>query len=355
MCSLRKICDIKKYGFAICVSLIILQLWITTTNQPCFAEPEKKGQSPCQWNFIQPDDKIVFNEIQFLDRMTGFGLNSECLHMTKNGGLQWEKIYCVSKPDICSRLQNFQFVTADEGWLLKGWHTLLHTQDRGKTWEETDFHENTWTNLRFSDNQHGWLVGERISPNDVPDVRGAICATTDGGRNWTEVNTGISAKYQWRFRDIWPISSADIWVAGDFVLHSANGGKTWKQAAIDPVILYDLRNISIQFNDEGIGWVSRMPSDNFLFTEDRGVTWTVRELPRDIKFTDSLIFFNRNEAWLTSGDIYRSVDGGLNWEKLLDISLTRKVGQSYYLIHYLRSEKTVITTGNIGIGICTFP
>ena len=106
------------------------------------------------------------------------------LFETTDGGESWKEVLVDS--DI---LPSSVCFVGDEGWLagsrrivngksvtLEG--VLLHTSDGGQHWAPAQFgpDEPFFTTIRFSDKDHGWLVG-----------RDSLYRTEDGGMTWKRV------------------------------------------------------------------------------------------------------------------------------------------------------------------------
>ena len=339
--------------------LIILALPINNLAST-LSRGNKSTEKSCRWKIISGEQKINFSAVQFLNSRMAFGHDNNCFFATQDGGLHWQKHYCVmtlkkglDKPLIKNKLGNFYFLSIRKGWMLEKDNYLLYTENGGITWKKRKFGNHIdLKKVYFFNEENGWLVGNQVLPNNSPDVRGVIYVTVDGGKNWSELYTGISVNYRWKFQDIWVSSIKDIWVLGDFLIHSTDGGKTWQSSSIDSSTLYDLSNLSIQFTSD-IGWIRRWPAKNYLFSNDGGKSWVAHQPPTHLGFMDSLIYINSLEGWATAGNIYHTFDGGKTWKFEFGDETYMGNEPSYYVLHqYLKSENLLIATSRTKIIFC---
>jgi len=141
---------------------------------------------------------------------------------------------------------------------------LVHTTNRGMSWDVQTFRGTGLNDLTFIDRHHGWAVGDS----------GLIVGTTDGGLTWTEQESG-SSDY------LYGVSFADTlhgWAVGGWtggcVLHTADGGLTWEVQAY-----FECGDrLRVTCADSNTCWVyGRMwMTSNALIeaTTDGGATWT---------------------------------------------------------------------------------
>ncbi len=67
------------------------------------------------------------------------------------------------------------------GWIVGNEGLILHTTDRGETWEKQDSGETvTFYSAHFVDENEGWIVGDG----------GIVIHTADGGTSWEKQNSG---------------------------------------------------------------------------------------------------------------------------------------------------------------------
>jgi photosystem II stability/assembly factor-like uncharacterized protein len=141
------------------------------------------------------------NDIVMLNQRKGFICGYGAVQRTDDGGNTWH--FLDLKGD------NFTAISTigNDMWLCGYNGSILHSPDMGTSWEKqrngNDVTQATYhlAAMLFTDNMHGWAVGEQ----------GTIIYSDDGGRHW-------SAYDKFTSEDLRCIASApngDILVAGD--------------------------------------------------------------------------------------------------------------------------------------------
>jgi photosystem II stability/assembly factor-like uncharacterized protein len=109
-----------------------------------------------------------------------------------------------------------RFVNPLNGWISGSYGTVLQTQDGGKSWhaQSLNIAEHLFAS-HWLDESHGWLTGSR----------GMTIHTNDGGRSWSKnVVPG-----DFTFNAVTFVSASRGWLAGEFgvIFESSDGGKSW--------------------------------------------------------------------------------------------------------------------------------
>jgi len=123
--------------------------------------------------------------------------------------------------------------------------------------------------------------------------------TLDGGQTWTVVPTGVITISQVNRMDVW---GNDIWIA-DFgngetgILHSADGGGTWRQEQL-PGVDTGHGPMTASIVNSQVAWTTVNYQGDIYRTVDGGVTWNLDAPdvsgPNDI---DDLCAVGENEVW----------------------------------------------------------
>ena len=123
--------------------------------------------------------------------------------------------------------------------------------------------------------------------------------TTNGGASWHKVHRAPG------YASVTTVGNA-VWVVNGSVLHSSDGGKTWKT----------LRGLSIScisFSDPLNGWAA--DGATYLRTTDGGRTWqhvTPAPKPWGTRVS-SLAAVGGETVWGAAGRVIRTTDGGQHW------------------------------------------
>jgi len=102
------------------------------------------------------------------------------------------------------------------------------------------------------------------------------------------------------------------------ILETNDGGITWEERNLDIPSEGNFRLISVDFKDEE-GWIAGQPG-LILHTIDRGKNWTRLDLGNNLPgdpYLITTIESDSAELATTSGAIYKTTDGGENWEALV--------------------------------------
>ena len=193
---------------------------------------------------------------------------------------------------------------------------------RGR-WEMIDprtLPEARWSSLHFIDSLTGWIGGEN----------GQLYRTSDGGRNWRPVVSGVAGTIIEIIFSDWNrgwVLARDGGTEGATVLHvTRNGGRTWKRV--------ELPGVARIYRVDGMqGWA--VGGDSLLMkTVDGGETWIRSSaVPGTlagsrIDFEDFVVSTSgiggigwiigniRTENRHQIGGVWKTEDGGRSWKEL---------------------------------------
>jgi photosystem II stability/assembly factor-like uncharacterized protein len=166
----------------------------------------------------------------------------------------------------------------------------------------------------FVDSLRGWVVGDS----------GTIVRTTNGGRNWTVQNSGITTpiteifmlnrRLGWAL-SITPWTGFDAWY-GTTMLTTTDGGDEWSSVQFDSLVFY-----SIFFLDSLYGWMGGDNGD-LVETTDGGTTWVSANVPPSFNASQPihrLKFFSPSVGYAVGGRaeligvIWKTNDAGQHW------------------------------------------
>ncbi len=158
-----------------------------------------------------------------------------------------------------------------------------------------------FTSIDFVDSLTGWLAGE------------TVLRTTDGGRTWQAPEDSIGVFYH-AIDFIDPLTG---WGAGlrlrdttGVLVHSTDGGKTW-QTSYEDTLTERLKTVT--FLDSTYGWAAG-GDGVIIHTRDGGVTWQRQQsgIDRDL---DWITFVDTLHGWAIGREshLLRTEDGGKTW------------------------------------------
>jgi photosystem II stability/assembly factor-like uncharacterized protein len=212
-------------------------------------------------------------------------------------------------------------------------------------WERID--SPTSKNLNsviFIDSLNGWAAGDS----------GVIIHTSDGGSSWEiqNQNDSLNIVNMCVLNDHYVIASAvsgQYAPFGSFLLKTTNGGLNWSSEYMrigEAFINY------VYFLDSLTGFAVGYPPF-FLRTSDAGATWRQVTLdssayagysPYAVKFYNQDYGFACGGARDVNGVIWRSRDGGLSWDTVVDS--VSAPAEPLYAIHYFDSLNVLVVGGD---------
>ena len=335
--------------------LIVCSAGLPTANAPHYLLASKNGGK--SWQVRWTETNLSLEKIFFFDRRTGFvtgrkyskDSTQSLILKTVDAGISWKPILLP----IGEYLKDIQFIDRQNGFAVTDEGTLLKTSRGGEKWEIVNNDDFKWNRLFsvekmfFSDKSNGWLLTteERFEETEQGTVRdGNIYQTRDGGKNWSSRRDVFeNLLKQWKpieisFRAISFDSSKTIYIAVEFeqierkpndnektvtyngvIFSSRDGGNEW---TIDS-LPNDTGLRHTELNAKGKFWI--IPafawSDRVIFSSsDKGQSWqahSTRNLecePREIYFLNEKVGWIITDCGMNTDNLYRTLDGGKNWE-----------------------------------------
>ncbi len=199
---------------------------------------------------------------------------------TGNGGASWTLQTLPAESvgfngnDISAVNSLVAWAAVGDQYLLNG--GILHTTDGGRSWRWQTLPDGLGTNHRHIKSIKG------VSPTEAwaATIVGDVLHTTDGGNSWAivavkDTNGNIIPMKQVNRMDV---TGQDIWIADSqdgnlSVIHSADGGRTWRQELL-PDVVASGGVISISALGATVAWAA-MHNEGYLWgTSDGGTSWS---------------------------------------------------------------------------------
>jgi beta propeller repeat protein len=209
-------------------------------------------------------------------------------------------------------------------WAVGYGGKILHSANAGATWAAQPSGVGAGYELwavDFASASTGWVVGY-----DRPNNRAVILKTTNGGASWTPQSHPIPS-------GAWPtaVLAADPSrafgfggrsVVGQAIFYTENGGTKWTSHVFDPRMnVFGVSN-PIGTGTTMIAWAVGWPN-GVIKTQDGGASWytvahggTGLERLHHAAFSSAstgIIVGDGKADDVSSGLIFRTVDGGANW------------------------------------------
>jgi len=284
------------------------------------------------WVVQQSGTTASINSLYFVNNATGwFCGNGGVLKKTTNGGSNW--IAQVSGTTY--NLYSLYFINQNTGWAAGGYNDIntwghvhiIKTTNGGLNWF-IQISENTYfyyaNSLYFIDANTGFAA---CIGNTSSGTSGAILKTTNGGTNWLtgsksankiifiNSNTGFCISKIWN----------DIGWDSAVVYKTTNCGINWTDSFRKN--LHTFKNIMFFNQNTGIvqGQFHSSSNNSYFKTTDAGNTWYQSSAGNN--YHTNSFFNNELTGWAVGNQIYRTTNGGLNWE----VSLSNPSSQLNYI------------------------
>ncbi|MBN2009655.1 T9SS type A sorting domain-containing protein [candidate division KSB1 bacterium] len=249
----------------------------------------------------------------FLDENNGWLTSnwpdSGRIWQTTNGGRNWRvsrkgELAYLTIINFFDRLNGFVKV---ETFNKPRKHYVLKTNNGGNTWREIAVPN--FTAITYLDTLNGFA-----------GAIDAIYQTTDGGYSWLPVRVDTNAVFY--ITKFYFFNEDNGWASGinmhytdtGILLNTTDGGKTWHIRMAQAYLIHDIEFVD-SLNGVIVGGNMRGAA-KIQVTNDGGITWVTHHLYgptlTDIEFID------KNHGWAIGyyGFIFKTNDGGENWEKV---------------------------------------
>ena len=279
-------------------------------------------------------------EVQFLNKLDGWGVTETQIVRTNDGGLTWYNVTPSDVAETGSTVETF-ILDNEHAWVQKPDFNnfpnnglLYRTADGGLNWtiSSTPF---SGGDLSFIDVNNGWMLadlGVGAGSNGV-----AVFQTKDGGATWAQTYTndpnlpgaGESLPLGGIKSDLIPLNMQTAWVSGVtyasgtiYLFRTDDGGHTWAQVTLE--LPAGAENYELGIDRDAMQIFSA--KDGFLVvrmsgeanqtavytTNDAGNTWTLT--PTLIPNAGASDFLSPQEAIIYNGEqFYVTRDAARTW------------------------------------------
>jgi photosystem II stability/assembly factor-like uncharacterized protein len=216
--------------------------------------------------------------------------------------------HAVTLPKEPALQENFYgvHILGSHVWIVGYYGTILHSKDRGSTWEiQQSPTRNSLFQVRFLNDKKGWISGSY----------GTLLYTTDGGKHWSAQRTGTTE----HLFGLTFVNEQTGWAVGSrgTILYTRDGGRSWNKASLSE----DLTLNSVAFVNLTSGWIVGEFGVIF-YTQNGGKNWIKQKSPVEVSFVSgesrnlfALLFAQSANGWAFGLDgVILKTHGGSPWE-----------------------------------------
>lgn len=272
------------------ISLLFFILSITIT-----AQWELRKPNPQESNLI---------DIFFIDENYGWAVGSNSIVVrTSNGGSSWKVIDTKTNEDFYSVF----FINHELGWVTTLYTDKIYrTSNGGENWENVYTFPGASLNLRgiyFVNDSIGFVSGSYTY----------LFKTTDSGNYWEELPGSFYESSTLEF-----VNENYGWAGGfNSFKKTSNGGATW--TSID-LLTYEFIVYEMDLLDQNNGFIVGYGIDNlgtyydmFVSTNNGGFNLFHKTFSTPLW---NVYFESPNVGWLAGPTMYKTNNGGANWDTL---------------------------------------
>jgi len=181
------------------------------------------------WTPLPMGATATLNDVFFTDSLNGWIVGDADMLRTTDGGETWVSARNGTPEGSLTRVF---FADADNGWVIGYAALLCRTTDGGDTWVRQPIPgmlDQTLQDCHFIDRDTGWIVTScGYDDEDKTSWSGRLLRTTDGGVNWTTLQTGEADRPAVHFADAqtgWYVQqTSDEQPLENVIYRSADGG-----------------------------------------------------------------------------------------------------------------------------------
>ena len=196
--------------------------------------------------YEENDPKAFYDSMTFWNDQEGIAMgdpteNCISIIITRDGGNTWTKVSCDNLPEAAAGEAAFAAsnsniaVYENNAWIITGGmkSRVLHTGDKGKTWEvyDTPLKQGTPTtggySIDFYDSKLGVIIGGDYTNAEGNEANKAI--THDGGKTWELLADKAAPGYRSCIQFIPNTEGKELLAIGfEGIDYSSDQGATWK-------------------------------------------------------------------------------------------------------------------------------
>ncbi len=287
--------------------------------------------------------EITIHEIHMINSQFGWALTQDAegidhILRTTNGGYSWRDITPPQPidPSLTHFGADVSFIDPDTGWAIYyGSDLVWSTENGGITWQvnQLDFRSYMESMLVSLDPNHVWVF--QFTEGGMQHVYTALARSQDRGQTWSTLldpytdasiqafdKTGaafVNSEYGWVTRDFRGVA---VYLYLDI---TNDGGSTWQNLEMPAPPsdsdafstcacgLYDPALVNTAVGSVRLSCTCYLEDvkleKNYLYrTIDGAATWDIQSMPGG-----DLHFISGQTYYATGREIYRTSDGGNNW------------------------------------------
>jgi photosystem II stability/assembly factor-like uncharacterized protein len=259
----------------------------------------KTTDAGASWFQVSSGTGETLNDVDRLPNGNMISVGDNGTLISSNGISQW----IVQERFTQQNLKAVQVLNSNEVFVADMTGQIYKSNDGGLTWipaADKPSNMSEAEDIHFTTSLDGWIIGQSFNT-------GALYHTTNGGATWTPVTDFLGA-----YKSV-DVEGTNIWAAnvGEIFYRSTDNGATWIQGELpwSPVQIGDM-----DFYNESIGYAVGWWGQVFR-TTDGGINWEIINTPTtDHNFTD-VYLLGVNELWIsTNSDVaYYTATGGQSW------------------------------------------